>query len=26
VLLCLPFLSPVTIPGISTPFGLAIAI
>jgi hypothetical protein len=26
VLLCLPFLSPVTIPGISTPFGLAIAL
>ena len=26
VLLCLPFLSPVTIPGISMPFGLAIAI
>lgn len=24
ILLCLPFLSPVTIPGISTPFGLAI--
>jgi hypothetical protein len=26
VLLCLPFLAPVTIPGISTPFGLAIAL
>ena len=26
ILLCLPFLSPVTIPGISTPFGLAIAL
>ncbi len=26
VLLCLPFLSPVTIPGISIPFGLAIAL
>ncbi len=26
ILLCLPFLTPVTIPGISTPFGLAIAL
>ncbi len=26
ILLCLPFLSPVTIPGISLPFGLAIAL
>jgi hypothetical protein len=26
ILLCLPFLAPVTIPGISMPFGLAIAI
>lgn len=26
VLLCLPFLSPVTIPGLSLPFGLAIAV
>lgn len=26
ILLCLPFLSPVTIPGISMPFGLAIAL
>lgn len=26
ILLCLPFLSPVTIPGISIPFGLAIAL
>ena len=26
VLLCLPFLAPVTIPGISIPFGLAIAL
>src|ERR1700754_260474 len=26
ILLCLPFLAPVTIPGISIPFGLAIAL
>src|SRR5215207_3535851 len=26
ILLCLPFLAPVTIPGISMPFGLAIAL
>jgi hypothetical protein len=26
ILLCLPFLTPVTIPGVSTPFGLAIAL
>ena len=26
ILLCLPFLTPVTIPGISMPFGLAIAL
>ncbi|MGB9277211.1 MAG: exopolysaccharide biosynthesis protein, partial [Terrimicrobiaceae bacterium] len=26
ILLCLPFLAPVTIPGVSIPFGLAIAL
>ena len=26
ILLCLPFLAPVTVPGISIPFGLAIAL